>query len=200
MECYCDEELLYLMRCGNEVAQRCLYERYQQYLKRWASKYIGQLNSVFGWEDLLQEGMYILGNVFDTFRDDRDTSLKTYANIVTSRRLLTYVSKQCIKKTLHDTEVISLDQPSHNEDGLRYDEIIKNPKENYCPLSYMSIKETGVQYKKILEDSLSLRERKVMSYIQKGYSQEEVSQKLELPLKSVYNTIYRYHQKMKDID
>lgn len=200
MECYCDEELLYLMRCGNETAQRCLYERYYQYLKRWAAVHIGQLNSVFGWEDLLQEGMTILFRVFDTFREDKETSLKTYANIVTKRRFVTCISQNCVKKSLQDYEAVSFDQPYNHEGGMRYDEVIKNPQDRYNPSIYMSVKEKGVQYKKVLDDSLSLRERTVMSYIQKGYTQEEVSQKLELPLKSVYNTIYRYHQKMKDID
>lgn len=200
MECYCDEELLYLMRCGNETAQRCLYERYYQYLQRWAAVHIGQLNSVFGWEDLLQEGMTILFRVFDTFREDKETSLKTYANIVTKRRFVTCISQNCIKKSLQDYETISFDQPYNHDDGIRYDEVIKNPQDRYNPSIYMLVKEKGVQYKKVLDDSLSLRERTVMSYIQKGYTQEEVSQKLELPLKSVYNTIYRYHQKMKDID
>ena len=200
MECYCDEELLYLMRCGNETAQRCLYERYYQYLKKWAATHIGQLNSVFGWEDLLQEGLAVLARVFDTFREDKGTSLKTYANIATRRRFVTCIKPYCVKKSLQDYEIVSFDQPYNDEAGMRYDEIIKNPKDRYNPSTYMLVKEKGVQYKKVLDDSLSLRERTVMSYIQKGYTQEEVSQKLELPLKSVYNTIYRYHQKMKDID
>ena len=201
MECYSDEELLYLLHCGNETAEKYLYQRYDIYLKKWAARYLAHLDAVTSWEDLLQIGRMVLKKVFDTYRDDQRTSLKTYANIVYHRKMVSFIKASKRQRRNNEVESVSLHQPFDCDDhNLRYEEVIEDPQHLYHPKVYMSVKEEGQYYRTVFKEELSLRERIVMSYIQRGYSKEEVAVKLQIPLKSVYNAVYRYHQKMKDID
>ena len=47
-----------------------------------------------------------------------------------------------------------------------------------------------------IESRASLIEKNVLQYRLNGFDEKEISQALNIPLKSVYNAVYRIHKKL----
>ena len=59
----------------------------------------------------------------------------------------------------------------------------------------MAVKETTNEYFSEIEKSMTFVERAVTQYIYEGYNEKEISEILNIPIKSVYNAVYRSHKK-----
>lgn len=201
MESCSDEELLYLMRCGNQDAERYLYECYYKEITKWLLPYYRQCYCKVEFEDLIQIGMMNFVMIIDSYRTDQNTSLKTFMKFTVTKRVMSYVKFGKYETSLLRNKSISFDEYiGRGDESMRYDEIIEDPSKKDRPEIAMKIKEASHYYADKIVKQTSQIERRVMFYMQAGYSQGEIAKMLGISIKSVYNAIYRYHKKILPID
>lgn len=190
-----DDELLYLMRCGYQEAMDLLYEKYYRLTKNWIYPIVTS-HSQLEYDDCLQIAMMNVPYALEYYRSDQNMSLKSFMRNVLVKRLLSTMRKPMKDKRIWS----SLDNWIDESQRLRYDEIIADPKEYYHPQTCLLVKETATYYNREIVKITSTNERKIMSYINQGYSEKEVASILNISIKSVYNAVYRYHKKISSID
>ncbi|MFR7590484.1 MAG: RNA polymerase sigma factor [Longibaculum sp.] len=199
MERYSDDELIYLMRCGSQIASDYLYRRCYRYISKWVLPYSKRRSFGYDYEDYVQMAMMYVPEILDSYRDDFKASLKTYMKQAVLRRLLTIVSRKDYQ-SLHQQVFIQLDNWLGIDQTMRYSDVTEDPYKRHYPEIELHVKETQTYYQTQIEAHASPREIEVMTYIQEGYNQEEIAKILHIPIKSVYNAIYRYHKKLQAID
>ena len=194
MEHYSDEELLYLVRCGNEDAKEKLYQRYYFRDLGWLKPFKGYRYLGMGFDDLVQIGMINFWNALSTYRDDQNTSLCTYIKMVVMKRCYGEIVNKKEMKMSMQYRFVSLDEEI-NEEGTRYDEVVGDPHIVYQPEKIFTVRETTSEYLTEFEGAATSFEKEVMYYNCMGYSEQEISKILNISLKSVYNAMYRAHKK-----
>ncbi len=199
MERYSDDELIYLMRCGYEEAEHCLYEEYYQEVRKWLLQFHYYYTQGIDYEDCVQIAMMNFSVIINSYRDDQETSLKTFMKKAVVRRILTFLSSS--KNYMHIYRYgISLNQEIIHDEDLKYEDMIADKKEEYQPDTITMIKEKKHYYQTQLDLVVTPMEKKVISLKEQGYSNEEIADELNMSLKSVYNATYRYHKKAEVID
>lgn len=199
MERYDDDELVYLMRCGNFMAKECLCHKYYGYIRHWIRPFCFGAYGM-DMEDYIQIAMLNFLSILECYRDDQCTSLRTFMKVSVVRRFLSVLRPGLLRETRRNSIVISLDENIGDENSLRYEEVVEDPKQSYCPEIILMVKETEIAYMSDICQKASPRELAVMTYKRDGYNEKEISQKLDISIKSVYNAVYRYHKKAQVID
>ncbi len=190
-----DEELLYLMRCGYEEAETLLYKRYYNLTYRWIYPVVSQHNEL-DYNDYVQMAMIYLGNIFDSYRDDYQTSLRYFAKQAVVKKMVSSLRVKVKTKENYP----SLNNWIDDDKNLRYDDIIADPK-SYCqPEKVLAVKEASTQYYTAIDKLASQVEKDVMMYLQEGYSEQEISEIMNINIKSIYNAVYRIKKKKSSID
>lgn len=201
MERYSDDELLYLMRCGSCEAEEYLYALYYQRVSRWVLPFCYSPHHDFDREDIIQVAMLNFFYIVDSYRSDKQTSLKTYMKKSIYRRLLNYFKPSKIEEKKSEYQFFSLDNlVSGEDDSLTYEEMIADPHQSYQPDTCLNVKESSTYYIDKISKLASPIEIQVIYYRSHGLCDEEIADKLNISLKSVYNAAYRYHKKLKTID
>lgn len=200
MDNYSDDELLYLTRCGNPEAQQCLYERYYQEVSKWVLSFYKYHVKNMAYEDYVQMAMMNFSLLLDGYRHDQRASLRTFMKNAIMRRMKGYIRLGKDIRFFYHQTVISLDDFINNEDRMHYEEVIEDPSYSHRPEKQLIIKERETEYLADMLEKTSEKERIVMLYTRAGYQQQEIAEKLNIPIKSVYNALYRYHKKMLPID
>ncbi len=196
MEGYSEEELLYLMRCGNEDAKMCLYHKYVGKVRQWIKplcyyNYLG-----LDLEDFVQVSMSNFFIALDSYRTDQNTSISHFVRIAITRRIMNMTNAGKDIRIYKENKLISLDDFVGREDDTRYEEIIPSSLED-MPSTSLIIRETEEEYMHVGKAAASKREWEIMQYIFDGYGEEEVAEIMDISIKSVYNAVYRYRQKVK---
>lgn len=194
-----DEELLYMMRCGSEEAQEALYRRYYKKVKNWILPFFGYSRGECEFDDYLQVAMMYVPSLFDSYRVDQKTSLKTFMYHVIRKRMVSYVYQMKKKQRSRYYSFVSFDEPVLSDEEMRYAELIGDPSLRYQPSSMLKVKEAELEYNLQLEQEASPRELAVIRYTDAGYRQQEIADILDISLRSVYNAVYRYHKKVKPL-
>ncbi len=197
MESCSDYELLYLLRCGNQDAEKYLYKRYYKLIERWIIPYIR--NSGFEFEDCRQIAVSFLPRALESYRDDLNASLMTFLRKVVIRRLINEIKFRKDGRFYQFT-YISLDDWIDEYQETRLEEVVADPYQKYDPDKVLVIKETEEYYMGMIETRATDLEKKVVIYKSNGYSHQEIADILQISIKSVYNSLYRYHKKMIIID
>ncbi len=200
MERYNDSELVYLMRCGSQVAQEYLYRSYYEMVERWVLSYTIN-NDYMEKDDCIQIAMMHFDNIIDSYREDQMASLRTYMYLSLKKRMLNHVYQLQRKKRKQDCQHISLDATVSDNDGsMRYDELIEDPQQRHYPRISLMIKEHETIYQSFIDQNTTQLEKNVVALKQRGYDDKEIAEKMEISLKCVYNAAYRYHKKLQSID
>lgn len=193
MERYSDEELLYLIRCGQDEAKEYLIDKYKRRIYNWIRhfdySYLGIEH-----DDLLQIGLIRFWEGLDLYRSDQNATLYTFSKMIVMQKIKTILRQSVDKYTIKDMQVISLNEMI-SDDGLVYEEVIEDEKIIYQPSKILAVKETTNEYLSEIEKSMTFVERAVTQYIYEGYNEKEISEILNIPIKSVYNAVYRSHKK-----
>lgn len=200
MDSCSDDELLYLMRCGNPEAQQCLYKRYYHEVSKWLSSFCKYHSQKMAYEDFVQVAMMNFTLLIDVYRHDQKASLRTFMKNAIMKRILSYTRVRKDTRFFSQQIVISLDDFIDDDDKMHYEEIIEDSSYSYRPEMQMVIKENKTEYLADMLEKTSPKERMVMLYTSAGYQQKEIAEKLNISIKSVYNALYRYHKKMLPID
>ncbi len=188
-----DEELIKLVKLGDENALNFLIDRYKEMVNIKVSKYfiIGAEK-----EDIVQEGLIGLFKAVKGFDYQKENSFKTFANICIERQLITAIKTSNRQKHMPLNSYLSLSSAAYSEtesDNLLIDIFDSNTMED--PLDTV----TKMEYYKIIEDaidnSLSQFEKKVLCRFVRGESYIKIAEKLNTPVKSIDNAIQRIRKK-----
>ena len=191
-----DDELLYLMRSGNQDATDYFYAKYYNEVSKWIKKYLKINHLSYDFEDCLQESMMNFDSILDSYREDKNTSIKTFMKNAVCKRMINYTRQGKDKKIFQEYVVVSLDDYAGSADSYKYEEVIEDKSQRYSPREQMMVKEKIVAYNTVGNTVASQLEKDVMELVLRGYSVKEISKMKNISPKSIYNAIYRYQRKM----
>ncbi len=199
MERYSDDELMYLMHCGSNEASELLYQKYYKLVARWLKPFCYVYQGM-DYDDYIQVAMVNFQQIVACYRSDQNASLKTYMKISLTRRISSLLRTKSNKMIYKENRVISFDDYIGTDKQMKYEDVIEDPKHSYQPDVTLLVKETETHYMACIEEKASPRELEVMQCKNYGYDEIEISIKLNISVKSVYNAVYRYHKKVQGID
>lgn len=174
-----DEDLVQLIKSGNETPLRVLIKRYIPIIKSKAEKFS------FGadMDDFEQEGIMALYSAAGVFNSSI-SSFKTFACVCIERTMISYLRKAYSKKQIPKEALVYFDDNNEFPDKK-------------TPESMIIEKEESDLLAKRIKEGLSKQEYKVLLLFLQGNSFESIANTLGLSLKAVNNSIYRARKKIE---
>lgn len=188
-----DEEIIKLIKNGDEQALSFLLDRYKELVNIKVSKYymIGAEK-----DDTIQEGMIGLFKAIKSFDETKQNSFKTFANICVERQLITAIKSSNRQKHMPLNTYLSLNNSAYENDD-NDEELINtfDSKTIEDPLDTVMKKEYLEEIEVSIDKTLSGFEKQVLNRYVKGESYVEIAKRLDAPVKSVDNAIQRIRKK-----
>ena len=192
-----DEDLIEIIRSGDKYALEHLIDKYKSLVNMKVSKYyiIGAEK-----EDIVQEGLIGLFKAIKSYKNDKQNTFKTFANMCIERQLITAIKSSNRQKHMPLNSYLSLNMNAYDnrEEGNRSNtDLLEILNTNLIEDSLDTI--TKKEYYEIIEktihNSLSEFEKKVFNYYIEGESYIQIANKLDTPVKSIDNAIQRIRKK-----
>ena len=188
-----DEELIGRIQNNDKNALDFLLGKYKELVYMKSSKYF-----IIGAErdDIFQEGMIGLYKAIQSFKEDKQNSFKTFANMCIERQLITAIKTSNRQKHMPLNSYLSLNTSSYEEDDNEKTLLdVLNNKMAEDPLDTLTKKEYYSNVENAIDKSLSDFEKQVLKKFIKGDSYVKIAKDLEAPVKSVDNAIQRIRKK-----
>ena len=189
-----DEQIVSLIKQGDEKALSYLLEKYKNLVNAKVGKYfiIGAER-----EDIVQEGMIGLFKAIKSFNSEKQNTFKSFANICIERQLITVIKSSNRQKNIPLNSYLSLNTAAYDNNEEDSVELIDtfNSKTIEDPLETVMKKEYYEQVENAVNKNLSKFEKQVLDRFIKGESYMTIAQKLDSPVKSVDNAIQRIRKK-----
>lgn len=189
-----DEELIALIKKGDDEAERLLYERYKQLVRSRAHSYflIGADH-----EDLVQEGMLGLYKAVCEYDADKAASFKSFAELCITRQILSAIKNATRKKHNPLNHYVSLNASPAEADGeLTLLDTMRSLRVA-DPEDVVIGRENFDRMVEYLQKVLSPMERRVLSLYLDGFSYPQIAACIEKPLKSIDNAMQRVKHKLE---
>ena len=189
-----DVTLVRQSRLGNGLALQALIQRYQQFVRLKASSYF--LAGGDG-DDLLQEGMVGLFKAVRDFREDRETSFRSFAELCITRQIITAIKTATRQKHQPLNGYVSLSQPPMDTDDSDccLADILPGPS-TQDPANQVISTEEIESLKVCLTQALSQLESRVFNLYLRGLSYERIATELGCDCKTVDNALQRIKRKI----
>lgn len=187
-----DEDLVYLIKSGNNHALNFLLEKYKELVNMKVGKYfiIGAEK-----EDIIQEGMIGLFKAIQGYKNEKQNSFKTFANLCIERQLITAIKTSNRQKHIPLNSYLSLNTSAYEENDDSSLIEVFNAHLVEDPLDTITKKEYYETVENAIDKSLSGFEKKVLQRYIKGDSYVTIAQELDAPVKSIDNAIQRIRKK-----
>ena len=190
-----DEELLEAIREKDTNALNFLICRYKDLVNSKVNKYfiIGAEK-----EDIIQEGLIGLYKAIKDYKEDKQNSFKSFANLCIERQLITAIKSSNRQKHMPLNSYLSLNMTAYeNEDENNETQIMDVLETNIIedPLDTITKKEYMSDVESVIDNSLSDFEKKVLNRFIQGESYVKIAERLDAPVKSVDNAIQRIRKK-----
>lgn len=190
-----DEELINSIRADDKKALEFLICKYKDLVNSKVNKYfiIGAEK-----EDIIQEGLIGLYKAIKDYKEDKQNSFKSFANLCIERQLITAIKSSNRQKHMPLNSYLSLNMPAYDDsDGNADTEVMEILDANIIedPLDTITKKEYMSNVESVIDTSLSDFEKKVLNRYIQGESYVKIAQKLDAPVKSVDNAIQRIRKK-----
>lgn len=112
-----DYELLYLVSENNEEANEMFYKKYKPIIEIKANKmYPAIKNKGYELNDLIQEGMIGLSQALKDYKEQKNVTFSTFANLCINRQMLTFIRNINRQKHKILNDSISIDS-SYDKTG-----------------------------------------------------------------------------------
>ena len=188
-----DEEVIKLIKQGDEQALSFLLNRYKELVNMKVSKYymVGAEK-----DDTIQEGMIGLFKAIKSYDDTKQNSFKTFANMCIERQLITAIKSSNRQKHMPLNSYLSLNNSAYENDDN--DEELINTFDSKVvedPLDTIMKKEYFEKLENTMDKTLSGFEKQVLNRYIKGESYVDIATRLDAPVKSVDNAIQRKKKK-----
>ena len=189
-----DEDIVTLVKNGDEKALTYLLEKYKELVNIKVGRYflIGAER-----EDIMQEGMIGLFKAIKSFDKEKQNSFKSFANICIERQLITAIKTSNRQKHMPLNSYLSLNTAAYDNNEEDSVELIDTFNSNTIedPLETVMKKEYYEQMQNNIEKNLSKFEKQVLERFIKGESYTVIAKRLDSPVKSVDNAIQRIRKK-----
>lgn len=189
-----DEVLVELARNGDSESSNFLINKYRNFVRAKARTYflIGADK-----EDIVQEGMIGLYKAIRDFREGKQASFKAFAELCITRQLITAIKTATRQKHIPLNSYVSLDKPIYDEESCcTLMDVI--PGANMTnPEALVINKEKTDDIARKLTEMLSGLERRVLALYMEGQSYLEISEELNMQVKSIDNALQRVKRKME---
>lgn len=184
-----DEELVFLAQSGNSPAETFLLDKFKAQAEKTASVFYGKYQhyctlGLLDKDDLYQEGLLGLLSAVYSYRPDRNTVFRTYASVCISNQIKAAIKSANSKKNLPFGSLLSIDDTAIPATESVEDLFIFN--------------ETEEVLNSFLTKELSALELSVIRLFLQDMSYKDISEKLDIPVKSVDNAIQRIRGKLKE--
>ena len=187
-----DEDLIKVIKQGDNEALECLMNRYKDLVNMKISKYfiVGAEK-----EDIFQEGLIGLYKAIKSYDGEKQNSFRTFANLCIERQLITAIKTSNRQKHMPLNSYLSLNANAFegDEDTSLMD--IFNAKSTEDPLDTITKKEYYKDIESKIDKTLSDFEKEVLHRYAKGESYIKIAEKLNTPVKSIDNAIQRIRKK-----
>lgn len=190
-----DEELIKIIKAGDEQAFDYLINKYKELVNMKVSKYfiIGAER-----EDIVQEGLIGLFKAIKDYKPDMQNSFKSFANMCIERQLITAIKTSNRQKHMPLNSYLSLNLSAYDEDDSDSDTSlidIFDASSAEDPLDTLTKKEYFKFIEETIDKTLSDFEKKVLSQYINGKSYVQIAENLDTPVKSIDNAIQRIRKK-----
>lgn len=189
-----DEVLVELARNGDSESSNFLIKKYRNFVRAKARTYflIGADK-----EDIVQEGMIGLYKAIRDFKGDKQASFKAFAELCITRQLITAIKTATRQKHIPLNSYVSLDKPIYDEEsGYTLMDVISGAN-MMNPEALIINKEKADDIARELAEMLSGLERRVLALYMEGQSYLEISEELNMQVKSIDNALQRVKRKME---
>ncbi len=188
-----EEKLALLAQNGDESAMNELLIKYKSVAAKLARSYFLVGGDM---EDIVQEGMIGLYKAIITFRENKHASFKTYANVCIRHQIQSAIKKASSEKNMLLSSALPIWEQTADEDDYDSKLEIIIPSALPEPLTKVIASENVQELKQKLKKTLSPMEIKVLNLYLKGYTYNEISEKGDLPKKSIDNALSRIKNKL----
>lgn len=192
-----DEDLALLEEArssGRIDAYERLIAKYQGFVKLKASSYFMSGGDT---DDLVQEGLVGLYKAIRDYRDDREASFRSFAELCITRQIITAIKTASRQKHVPLNSYLSLNySPGSHDDGECSLGDILPGSPVYDPLNQVISSEELASLKDCLMRLLSELETSVLRLYLEGRSYEQIAGKLDCDTKSVDNALQRIKRKV----
>ena len=175
-----DNELISLVRAGNNNAVDTLLVRYKTMVSYFADRFF---SDSLTYDDWFQEGMIGLLVAVRTYNPASDASFATYSSVCVKNRLITCYKKSNNIKNLPLNSAVPYEQAA--------DLTVDSSEDNYIA------EENYRFFKSLMNEQLSDTEQQVMRLYIAGFSYAEIAQQLSITTKAVDNAVCRAKNKLK---
>lgn len=192
-----DEQLVLLAREGDNRVVDYIMEKYKNLVKKKAhAMYILGGDT----DDLIQEGMIGLFKAVRDYKEDKEASFLTFADLCVSRQIYNAVSASKRKKHIPLNTYISLYSDSSDEEN-ESTALINNIyiSNSLNPEDMIIDKENEVIIEETIDESLSSFEKEVLDLYIAGVAYSQIAAILERTPKSVDNAIQRIRAKLSPL-
>lgn len=195
---FSDEDLVILAR-ADAWASETLVRRYRSWIKMRARSYF----LVGGdQEDLVQEGLIGLFEAMRDYKEDRQVSFRSFAELCVTRQMLTAIRMATRNKHTPLNRYVPLNEPHDGGDtsrgefglGTRAD-FISITSRGGDPLEIMLNAEDLAHLISTLEEVLSNLESEVLLLYLEGRRYQEIAERLGCQIKSIDNALQRVKRK-----
>ncbi|MGI6070254.1 MAG: sigma-70 family RNA polymerase sigma factor [Blautia sp.] len=184
---YSDEELIRLLRGGEEEISEYLVEKYKDMVRKEA-----RAMYLIGGEtdDLIQEGMIGLFKAVRDYEPDKEASFRTFAKICVDRQIYNAIQGSNRQKHQPLNSYVSL---SSEDEEVHLGELLERSPESIV-IDRENVQDTERQ----IHQCLSKFENQVLSYYLKGYGYVKIGELLGRSPKSIDNALQRIRGKVKE--
>lgn len=148
-------------------------------------------------DDLVQEGMIALYNAILSFDESKNSSFNAYALTVIERHIISTIKQFNNKKNMPLNEAININNQGsinkdNDEDKILFTLVSSKPN----PENELVDNDSYNELLKIIEDTLSEYENKVLKLYLLGYNYQDIAVKLNVAPKSIDNALNRIKNKL----
>lgn len=190
---YTDEELIRMLRGGKAEIADFLMEKYKPLVRKKtnAMYLIGGEN-----EDLIQEGMIGLFKAMRDYKEDKENSFFSFADLCISRQLYSALEASNRKKHMPLNTYIPFSAEA-GDDGVALEQMVT--EQNISPEQMLIEQEGKEEFFHRLEENLSAMEKTVLYLYLEGNSYTKIAEILSKTPKSIDNTLQRIRGKIKQM-
>ena len=189
-----DEELILLIRNGNEEATEYLLKKYTP-LVRKSSRTLYLIGA--DTEDLSQEGMIGLFKAIQNYQEDTTASFYTFARLCIDRQIYSAIKASNRKKHSPLNSYISFYSQLNEDDAPLIDNLEAGNNSN--PEQIILERENASHFMDLLQSHLSKMEKAVLPLYLDGQSYADIAASLNKSMKSIDNAIQRIREKVRKL-
>ena len=191
-----DEDIVGLANTENNVlAQEYLLHKYRNFVRGKARSYflIGAER-----EDIIQEGMIGVYKAIRDFRQDKQTSFRSFAELCVTRQIITAIKTATRQKHIPLNSYVSLNKPIYEQDSDRtLLDVISSRTKVVTPEEMIIRREEFIEIKNKMNMILSDLEWEVFMNYLDGKSYQETARELHRHIKSIDNALQRVKRKVE---